>query len=71
MYKSIGCQVKTPWPIGRDRLESGTSRRPKEFWERGGTGRVVRDHVGWTDAGYQSSGNQSRNRREISINGLV
>lgn len=54
MYKSIGCQVKTPWPIGRDRLESGTSRRPKEFWERGGTGRVVRDDVRWTDAGTRA-----------------
>lgn len=71
LYKSIGCQVKTPWPIGKDRIESGTSRRQKEFWDGGGTGRVARDDVRWTDAWYLSSGNQSCNRREISINGLV
>jgi hypothetical protein len=34
LYGCITCQLKNLWPIGKVRIEGGTSRRQKEFWDR-------------------------------------
>jgi hypothetical protein len=34
LYGCIICQLENLWPIGKGRIEGGTSRRQKEFWDR-------------------------------------
>ena len=33
LYGCITCQLKNPWPIGKGRIEGGTSGRQREFWD--------------------------------------
>ena len=44
LYGCITCQLKNPWPIGKGRIEGGTSGRQKEFWDRA-RGRSAREDV--------------------------
>lgn len=41
----ITCQLKTLGPIRKGRIEGGTSRRQKKFWERARRGRFPREDV--------------------------
>ena len=34
MDVSITSELKNPWAIGKDRIEDGTSRRQRQFWDR-------------------------------------
>jgi hypothetical protein len=54
-YACITCRPKNktkqknkkqnPWPIGKVRIEGGTSRRQKEFWDRVRHGRFTQEDV--------------------------
>jgi hypothetical protein len=45
LYGCITCQLKNLWPIGNGRIESGTSQRQKEFFDRARQGRFAQEEV--------------------------
>lgn len=69
IYGCITCQLKKKklWPIGKDRIEGGTSKRQKGFWESARWD----IHTGRCDeTWYLSTDNQSRAKKWIRINRL-